>query len=52
ELKMGTQKRPSGENKKERKGPMVGLGKGRGPVATRKFAEMPKCGKYRMEKQR
>ncbi|EGN91521.1 hypothetical protein SERLA73DRAFT_148450, partial [Serpula lacrymans var. lacrymans S7.3] len=27
---MGIQKPPSGENKKERKGPMVGLGKGRG----------------------
>ncbi|EGN91258.1 hypothetical protein SERLA73DRAFT_192404 [Serpula lacrymans var. lacrymans S7.3] len=29
-IRMGIQKRPSGENKKERKGPMVGLGKGRG----------------------
>ncbi|EGO00919.1 hypothetical protein SERLA73DRAFT_159538 [Serpula lacrymans var. lacrymans S7.3] len=51
-IRMGIQKRPSGGNKKERKGPMVGLGKGRGPVAMRKFAEMPKCRKYLMEKQR
>ncbi|EGN91303.1 hypothetical protein SERLA73DRAFT_192379, partial [Serpula lacrymans var. lacrymans S7.3] len=35
-IRMGTQKRPSGENKKERKGPMVGLGKGRGVRETTK----------------
>ncbi|EGN91779.1 hypothetical protein SERLA73DRAFT_192027 [Serpula lacrymans var. lacrymans S7.3] len=28
-IRMGIQKRPSGENKNKSKGPMVGLGKGR-----------------------
>ncbi|EGN91332.1 hypothetical protein SERLA73DRAFT_192368 [Serpula lacrymans var. lacrymans S7.3] len=35
-IRMGIQKQPSGENKKERKGPMVGLGKGRGVRETTK----------------
>ncbi|EGN93471.1 hypothetical protein SERLA73DRAFT_172089 [Serpula lacrymans var. lacrymans S7.3] len=35
-IRMGIQKRPLGENKKERKGPMVGLGKGRGVRETTK----------------
>ncbi|EGN92990.1 hypothetical protein SERLA73DRAFT_146408, partial [Serpula lacrymans var. lacrymans S7.3] len=35
-IRMGIQKQPLGENKKERKGPMVGLGKGRGVRETMK----------------